>query len=117
MNAFIVPIAVSLIAAVPGFLAYRQATAANQASASAKRIEIEAGAYARARDLYEAALDQLQNQLTSIQTQLNSERDVSNSLRNQVNALEDTVARLRRQLILAGLGDADPQLIPQDPGP
>lgn len=103
MNSWLIPLAVALVAAVPGVLAYRQATKAADATADASRLTIEAGAYERARSLYEAALDQLEKQLTGLQAQLNVERDVSNRLRNQVNALEDTVAKLRRQLILAGV--------------
>jgi multidrug efflux pump subunit AcrA (membrane-fusion protein) len=103
----LIPVLVAFVAAVPGVLAYRTATVAQRVTARAKQVEIEAGAYNRARELYESALSQLQRQLSSIQAQLNEEREVGNHLRIQVNALEDIVAKLRRHLILAGIPDGE----------
>jgi len=103
--------------------AYIQATKANRITAAAteriasrnaklERSKVDAEAYNRAREIYEAALHQLERQLERIQeqfevlsTQLAHEQDTSRTLRLQVDELraqitvfEHTVGELRARL-------------------
>lgn len=93
----------SLLGFGAAFLAYRQSSRADNAATRVENLRVDAEAYQRAKTLYEAGIRQLEDQLARLQTQLNQERDLSNALRVQINALEDTVAKLRRQLILSGV--------------
>jgi chromosome segregation ATPase len=97
------PLISGAVVLVGGWLTYRQTTKAAAATNRVEAAKVDAAAYERARALYESGIQQLEEQLTRLRTQVNEERDVSNQLRNQVNALEETVARLRRQMILAGI--------------
>jgi hypothetical protein len=105
-------VAVAAIAAIPGsvaaWLAYKQATKVAAAAGAAEVRKVEAGAYERARKLYEAGIEQLEEQVRRMREQLATEQDVSNRLRNQVNELEATVGRLRAQLIRAGIDLGQP---------
>lgn len=105
-----------MIAAFPGligaFFAYRQSTKAAQKSADSKAIEVEAGAYERARTLYENGIRQLEAQLDRMRQQIAEERDISSKLRNQVTELERTVSVLRSQLINSGIS-LSPTVLPE----
>lgn len=102
------------LAVVASYIGYRQAvrvarsnaaatTEAARLAAEAEARKVDAGAYDRARLMYEAGIRQLEEQLARLRAQLAEEQQVSSSLRLQVRALEDTVARLRREIIAAGL--------------
>lgn len=84
-----VPVLAAAVAALPGLLAYRQASRANRAA-------IDAAAYERARGLYEAGIGQLEQQVERFRRQLDEERE-------RVKALEDRVTKLRRLLIQHGI--------------
>lgn len=125
---WVTQVALGLVPIVVAWLAYRQAVRANQItaqqarqaaerSAQIERSKVDAEAFARAKLIYEGALEQLERQLERIQTQfdrlneqLGRELDTSSVLRSQVNhlqqqvaLLERTVADLRRQLVRAGI--------------
>lgn len=89
MGSWLVPLAAAVVAALPGLLAYRQATRAN-------RQQIEAGAYERAKGLYESGISQLEEQVGRLRAELAEERTAR-------RALEDVVTKLRRLLILHGI--------------
>jgi alpha-L-arabinofuranosidase len=97
----------AVIASILGFaaayLSYRQSTRASAAATKVETNRIDAGAYERAKQLYESGIKQLEDQLKRLLEQIQQEREISTALRVQVNALEQTVARMRRQLILAGV--------------
>jgi chromosome segregation ATPase len=116
-----------LIGAVPiavAFFAYQSATRANRITAEAternamrsaelERTKVDAEAYDRAKNIYEAALEQLRRQLERVQSQFDREQDIGDGLRNQVFTsqqriltLERTVAELRNQLVTAGIPPA-----------
>jgi chromosome segregation ATPase len=124
----LVPIAVALVA-------YRQAVRANtvtaqqaerqaERQAALERTKVDSEAYARAKQIYEAALESLEKQLDRVQAQfdrlteqLAREQDTSNTLRvqlttlqHQVREMERTVTVLRRQLIDAGLTPVPPDM-------
>jgi septal ring factor EnvC (AmiA/AmiB activator) len=105
------PAALAILgSAVAGWFTYRSASSAAHAAVQVKNVEVDAAAYNRARELYESGIKQLEEQLQRIRSDLAQERDVSNSLRNQINQLEDTVAMMRRQLLLAGIDVAQQHL-------
>ena len=101
------PIIITLIAALPGlcaaYFAYKQSTKAAEATSKNQVLKVEAGAYERARKLYEDGIRQLEEQVQRLRQQLTDERDVSDKMRNRINAMEETIAMLRRQLINAGV--------------
>lgn len=99
---------------IAGFFTYRASTTAARTSlevkqvemdavAAAKRSEVEAAAFERARSIYESGIARMEQEIQQLRAQMNEERDVSNQLRSRVNSLEDTVAWMRRQLIIAGI--------------
>ncbi len=103
MTAVIGSILAALTAVFCAWMAYKQAT---KTSAEASRVEVQkvdAGAYERARVIYESGIKQLEVQLTNLRQQLDEEREVSGRLRTRISDLEDTVARMRRQMMLAGI--------------
>lgn len=103
MNSVLGPVLAGLAAVICAYLAYRQAT---KVSAQTSRVEIQkvdAGAYERARAIYESGIKQLEEQLSHLRKQLDEEREVSGRLRTRVSELEDTVAQMRRQMMLAGI--------------
>lgn len=104
----------AVLATAASYIGYRQAvrvaranaratTEAARLTAEAEARKVDAGAYERAKIMYEAGIRQLEEQLVRLRAQLAEEQQVSSSLRLQVRALEDTVARLRREIIAAGL--------------
>jgi septal ring factor EnvC (AmiA/AmiB activator) len=103
----VVTIAVALVAATPGVLAYRASRAAQVQTSEGQRQSIEAGAYERARESYEAGLKELERQLARLREQLAVEQDVSNQLRNQLRELDATVATMRQQMARAGIDITD----------
>jgi len=76
-----------------------------RAAARVEQNKVDAEAYARAKGIYEAALDQAEEQLVRIRTQLDrvshelaQEQDMSASLRAEVRVLRTTVATLERMI-------------------
>lgn len=110
-------IVIAVIASVPGIatglFAYLQSGKASEKAAKSEAMKVEAGAYERARKLYEDGIRQLEEQLDRLKRQLTDEQDVSNKLRRQINDLEDTVSVLRTQLIKAGIELAPAQVYPK----
>jgi len=101
------PVAIASIAALPGiFAAWAAYTGARRTAIQAHRtsmLAIEAGAYERARAAYEGGIEQLEEQVERLRLQIQEERGVSDVLRRQIMELEETVARMRVQLIRAGI--------------
>jgi septal ring factor EnvC (AmiA/AmiB activator) len=99
-------VVIAVIAGIPGvlsgFFAYIQSKRANDRSAQAQMSKIEAGAYERARKLYEDGIRQLEEQLDRLKRQITEEQDVSDILRRRVRELEVTVEHLRQQLYRSG---------------
>jgi septal ring factor EnvC (AmiA/AmiB activator) len=97
----------AVIASILGFsaayLSYRQSTRASNNRLRVDERRVDAAAYERAKKLYEGGIAQLEKQLAQLREQVNQERQISNHLRRRVNELEDTVAMLRRQLIISGI--------------
>lgn len=102
----------SLVGLAAAWLSYRQASTASETkfrlAAEAARVEalrVDAAAYARAKELYEASISQLERQLARVQTQMAHDQSVSDQLRAQVNALDTTVEKMRAILKLHGISD------------
>lgn len=100
---------------IGAFFAYRQSIKATEKTARTAALAIEAGAFERARSMYEAGIQQLEAQVGRLRVDFATEQDVSNRLKVQVIELENTVARLRRQLINAGIELAPPLVYPPKP--
>ncbi len=103
MPDLLAPIAAVLTALGTGWLAKRSAVQVAREGISERRLEVDAQAYTRAKELYEAGIAQLEAQIDRLQRQINDERGVTDGLRQQVNQLQSTIAELRRQLIAAGI--------------
>lgn len=101
------PIVIACIAALPGlgaaYFAYRKSRTAAEAATKTASLQVEAGAYERARKLYEDGIRQLEDQVQRLRQQVTDEQEVSSRLRNRINEMEETIATLRRQLINAGI--------------
>lgn len=74
-----------------------------RATARVEQHKVDAEAFARAKGIYEAALDTVEEQLERVRTQLDrvshelaQEQDTSASLRAEVRVLRTTVATLER---------------------
>lgn len=103
MSGVLGPVLAGLAAVACAWLAYKQATKVSAASSRVEIQKVDAGAYERARGIYESGIKQLEEQLTRLRTQLDEEREVSGRLRTRISDLEDTVARMRRQMVIAGI--------------
>lgn len=136
----LVQFGIGLVPMVVAFFSYRQATRANRLTVAAsersaernaelEQTKVDADAFGRAKEIYEAALGQLERQLERVRSQfaeledeLARERETSTTLRTQiytlqrqVRELERIVGVLRTQLITAGVTPADPD--PEAPAP
>lgn len=103
-------IVTALLAFGASYLGYRQATRAARANAKIEAEKVDAQAYGRAKELYEAGIEQLEEQLKRLRDEINGWRDrttlaeeAAARLQTRVAELELTIARMRRQLILAGV--------------
>jgi len=100
-------IVIAVVAALPGlvgaYFAYRQSTKASEKAAKTETLKVEAGAYERARRLYEDGIRQLEEQVRRLRDQVKDEQDASTKLRNRIYEMEETIATLRSQLINAGV--------------
>lgn len=67
------------------------------------RDKADVEAFARAREIYEDALDQLQEQIKDLKEMIRDERGISNRFRIRVMELEHTVAVLKRKLLDHGV--------------
>jgi hypothetical protein len=103
VNGVIGPVLAGFAAVICAYLAYKQATKVSAATSRVEIQKVDAGAYERARLIWESGIKQLEGQLTHLRTQLDEEREVSGRLRTRISDLEDTVARMRRQMMLAGM--------------
>lgn len=103
MSGVLGPVLAGLAAIACAYLAYKQATKVSAASSRVEIQKVDAGAYERARGIYESGIKQLEEQLTRLRVQLDEEREVSGRLRTRISDLEDTVAKMRRQMMVAGI--------------
>jgi septal ring factor EnvC (AmiA/AmiB activator) len=103
MSSWLPAVIASCLGFGAAYLSYRQSTRASAENRQVEFQRVDAAAYERAKSLYESGISQLEEQLARLRVQVNQERVISNNLRQQVNDLERTVARLRRQLIAAGI--------------
>ena len=90
-------------AIVTGVLAYFGAVRSAKTSSRNEALKYEVEANKRAREAYEDGIKQLEESMERLRKQLLEERDVSAGLRRQVEELEQTVARMRLQMIRAGI--------------
>lgn len=106
-------ILIACIASLPGvlasYLAYRGSIKAAEKASRSETAKVEAGAYERARKMYEAGIQQLEEQVARLRQQVRDEQTVSNGLRERINELEEIVSHLRSQIIRAGI-----ELAPSD---
>lgn len=113
------PVIIAIVAGLPGlftsYFVYRSSTKAAEKAARSEMVKVEAGAYERAKKLYEDGIRQLEEQLDRMRRQMAEEQEVSAKLRNQVYELEVTVSMLRRQLVNAGMELAPARLFPDPP--
>jgi TolA-binding protein len=105
----------ALLAFAASYLGYRQATRAARTNAKIEAERVDAAAYERAKGLYEAGIEQLEEQLSRLREEIESWRGrttmaehAAAHLQGRVAELELTIARMRRQLILAGVEPAPP---------
>lgn len=98
-------------------LTYKQATKVAERAKETKHVEIEAGAYERARQTFESMISQLQLEVNRLQSrydkvfeQLGIEQESSASLRakvaqlqTEIDTLQRTIAQMRIQLAGAGI--------------
>jgi Tfp pilus assembly protein PilE len=107
-EAIIIAVVGSMFSLGGAYLAYRQSVKASERTARTAALQIEAGAFDRAKALYEAGISQLEAQVSRLRVDFAAEQDISNKLRVQVMEMENTIARLRRQMIHAGMELAPP---------
>jgi septal ring factor EnvC (AmiA/AmiB activator) len=105
-------VVIAAVAALPGLagalLAYLAAVRAAKTTSQNETLKVEAGAYERARQAYEAGIRQMEEQVERLRKQVIEERDVSDKLRKRVAEMEETLAWMRTQLIKAGIPLAPP---------
>lgn len=82
---------VAAIAALISLLAYVSSSRATKTQADTASRAVDAGAYERAREIYESSLHQLEIQVARLQEQ-------SDTMRAQLGTAEITIADLRAQL-------------------
>lgn len=100
------PAASAVGASIVAFIGYRQ-------SVRVERGKIEAGAYERAKKIYEDSITELEERIQRLRTDLDEERTDKRRLRDQVNGLQLLVERMRRHLLLAGI-ELDIEPMPTD---
>jgi septal ring factor EnvC (AmiA/AmiB activator) len=105
----------AFLAFAASYLGYRQATRAARTNAKIEAEKVDAAAYERAKGLYEAGIEQLEEQLHRLREEIDAWRgrttmaeDAAARLQSRVSELELTIARMRRQLILAGVETLPP---------
>jgi predicted nucleic acid-binding Zn-ribbon protein len=91
----VVEVLLGLLTAAVAVAALFSATRANRAQSQAAAAAVDAGAYERAREIYESAIGSLKNQTTDLHTEVVSLRDEVTRLRAQSADLRDEVTRLR----------------------
>jgi predicted nucleic acid-binding Zn-ribbon protein len=101
-SALFTEILLGLIAAAIGVSSYLQARRANDeqarmsaAQAAAVTVTVDAGAYARAKDIYEGALATLRDELRSTRLDMKDLRNSNDQLRAEISGLRDEIGRLR----------------------
>lgn len=106
-SSVIIEILLALIAAAIGFVSYLQATRANReqtmlatAQAAADRGAVDAGAFARAKEIYEGALDTLRAELISTRSEIRDLRASNDSLLREASDMRISNERLRAEIAL-----------------
>ena len=96
MNTEILVTAVGIaVTAAIALAAYLAAQRANVATAHASQVAVDAGAYARAKDIYEAAIAQLQQRSHELEGSVSELKEEVGRLRTQSADLSSEVSRLR----------------------
>lgn len=102
------PLATVLGGIAVAYLGYRQARSVARTQAGIEARKVEAGAFARAKEIYEAGIDELQEQVNRLRARLDEEREDAGALRARlremeqiVREMEDQIRDMRRRLALA----------------
>lgn len=83
-------------ASLVAFIGYRQ-------SIRVERSKLEAGAFERAKAIYESSINELEDRIQRLRTDLEEVVNDRRGLREQVDQLQNLVMRMRRQIRLAGI--------------
>ena len=104
MNAadLITPAVSAAGASAVAYIGYRQ-------SVKVERSKMEAGAFERARKIYEASITEMEERLQRLRTDMEEILTDRRHLKSQVEQLQIVVERMRRQLKIAGIDFADDQ--------
>lgn len=94
-----VAIIVATVAVIPAVLAYLN----SRKTIAVQDKKVDADAYARAQRIYEIALNQIEDQLKRLRNENAELIALNNRLQIQLNQLEILVAKMRRQLLEAGI--------------
>src|ERR1044072_1692728 len=88
---------------IPSYISYKLAVRVSHNNQKTESKKVDAAAYERAKSLYESGIQSLEEQLQHMRDQLAEERNLHCKLRQQINSLERILAKMRRQLLLAGI--------------
>lgn len=90
-STIIVEILLGLLTIIVGFVTFIAASRTQQQQHIAEKTSVDAAAYARAREIYESALQTLREELSSTRSELLTAR-------GDIMSLRDEIGRLRSEL-------------------
>lgn len=96
--AVVTDIMLGVLTAAVGFVAFIASTRANREQAKARGLAVDAAAYARAKDIYEGALDSLKEEMERMRAETARVRESNDSLRKSNDALRLEIHRLRDEV-------------------
>ena len=99
-STLVVELLLGLVTVVLGYNTFRSATQANREQSHAAVVAVDAAAYARARDIYESALDTLRAELVSTRDEIHSLRQSNDQLRAEIAPLRRSNERLQSEITL-----------------
>lgn len=87
-----------LLATAVSAAAFLSASRARRATAEASKSAVDAGAYGRAKEIYDSAIDQLQASVAELRAEINRLRSQAADLSGEITRLRATNEELRAEV-------------------
>lgn len=97
-SAVVIEILLGALASSIAVLSYISATKANREQAKVARLEVDAEAYTRAKEIYESALAALRQEVIDMRAETLNVRQSNDSLRTSNDALRTEVQHLHEEV-------------------
>ncbi len=94
----IIEVLLAILSLIVGLYAYRLSSKATEAQGKAAQVAVDAGAYERAKEIWESSIDNLREDLASCRSELKVTQEKMAKLNDRLSDVQSELFRIKYQL-------------------